>query len=90
MSEEHWAAARAVTAILAEASDDATGSSAVAILINASEQALDFHLPHEPGMEDWRLLFASQLGVPAQHGAGAWRLDSRSIACFGLGPACMQ
>jgi glycogen operon protein len=90
MREEHWAAARAVTAILAQAGQDTKGSAAIAILINASGQALDFHLPHGPGMEAWRLLFASEREVPRQHGAGAWRLESRSIACFGLEPACMQ
>ena len=87
MKFHQWHNDHALTLLLNE-TDDATGSdvgsatespTAVAVMFNAGDKALEFKLPGMSKEGGWNLVFSSgQIQLP---GEGKWTLPARSVAC---------
>ncbi len=78
MQDEDWRQSAAFTLLLASGQAEAPVL-AVAVMINASMDALGFRLPD--AVARWRLVTSSADSLPAQADPCRWEIPGRSIAC---------
>jgi glycogen operon protein len=89
MREEQWHSESALTLFFPEMDDSRPGAPdsaqnglvAVAIMLNATAESLEFSLPEVPQTGAWKLEFYSADSIPPQTGPAIWSLSSRSMAC---------
>jgi glycogen operon protein len=83
LNEEAWHQAHAFTMLLSDV-EESTQSSvlAVAILLNASDSEVAFHLPQSSRTAAWRLEFSSSSSSHEQSAEGSWTIIDHSIACL--------
>jgi len=79
MKLNQWHNDRTLTLLLPGMEEDHPG--AVAILFNASDEALDFSLPAMAQEGRWELVFQSAAHPTATPGQPSWTMQSRSISC---------
>ena len=89
MKYHQWHNNRALTVVLPDMDDTAGGGTgsineapaAVAIMVNADDESLDFSLPLMLKTGGWKLTFYSEQKQPPLSSEQTWTLSPRSIAC---------
>ena len=85
LNESDWHDTRTFSVVLADTSDAVSRiDQAVAILVNASNEEVEFNVPEITQSGSWRMAFASSGRSPDQTDEHSLRMLSHSIACLRL------
>ncbi len=87
IADSDWYTLSALTLLLTETDEENSSDKktlAVAILLNASEQAVDFRLPMPTCEASWQVAFSSGDAPAAQNTGCSWLLMDRSMALLRL------